>query len=146
MIVLPSFSRIWPLLAKVSKRALIIIIKMKAETLAGNVPWAGIVDDDWGPLKLIFVYNGIREKWYTYTINMHTTVYQYWRFVYHHIQSVIDHYARISLYTLSFCTKMRLHVYHLSWPLFEFRELKITENAPWDGRWYQKLKINTLSL
>ena len=47
---------------------------------------------------------------------MHTTVYQFWRFVYHHEQSVIDHYARISLYTLSFCTKIRLHVYHLSWP------------------------------
>ena len=35
-----------------------------------------------------------------YLINMHTTVYQFWRFVYHHEQSVIDHYARISLYTL----------------------------------------------
>ena len=46
-----------------------------------------------------------------YTINMHTTVYQFWRFVYHYEQSVIDHYARIS-----FCTKIRLHVYHLSWP------------------------------
>ena len=39
-----------------------------------------------------------------YTINMHTTVY-------HHEQSVIDHHARISLYTLSFCTGIRLHVY-----------------------------------
>ena len=26
---------------------------------------------------------------------MHTTVYQFWRFVYHHEQYVIDHYARI---------------------------------------------------
>ena len=51
-----------------------------------------------------------------YSINMHTTVYQFWRFVYHNEQSVIDHYARISLYTLSFWTKIRLHVYHLSWP------------------------------
>ena len=50
-----------------------------------------------------------------YTINMHTTVDQFWRFVYHHEQSVIDHYARISLYTLSFCTKIILHVYNLSW-------------------------------
>ena len=47
-----------------------------------------------------------------YSINMHTTVYQFWRFV----QSVIDHYLRISLFTLSFCTKIRLHVYHLSLP------------------------------
>ena len=51
-----------------------------------------------------------------YSINMHTTVYQFWRFVYQFEQSVIDHYARISLYTLSFCTKIRLHVYHLSLP------------------------------
>ena len=27
-----------------------------------------------------------------YSINMHTTVYQFWRFVYHPEQSVIDHY------------------------------------------------------
>ena len=52
-----------------------------------------------------------------YSLNMHTTVYQFWRFVYKFEQSVIDHYARISLYTLSLCTKIRLHVYHLSWPL-----------------------------
>ena len=51
-----------------------------------------------------------------YTINIHTTVYQFWRFVYHHEQSVIDNYARITLYTLSLCTKIRLHAYHLSWP------------------------------
>ena len=31
-----------------------------------------------------------------YSINMHTTVYQFWRFVYHPEQSVIDHYARSS--------------------------------------------------
>ena len=41
-----------------------------------------------------------------YTINMHATVYQFWRFVYHHEQFVIGHYARISLYTLSFCTEI----------------------------------------
>ena len=28
-----------------------------------------------------------------YSINMHTTVYQFWRFVYHHEQSVMDQYA-----------------------------------------------------
>ena len=50
-----------------------------------------------------------------YTINMHTTVYQFWRFVYHHEQSVIDYYARISIYMLSFCTKIGLHVYNLWW-------------------------------
>ena len=58
-----------------------------------------------------------------YSINMHTTVYQFWRFVYHHEQSAIDHYARSSLYTLSICTKIRLHVYHLSWPLFNRRPI-----------------------
>ena len=52
-----------------------------------------------------------------YTINMHTTVYQFWRFVYHHEQSVIDHYARISLYTRSFCTGIKLYVGHFLWPL-----------------------------
>ena len=41
-----------------------------------------------------------------YTINMHTIVYQFWRFVYHHERSVIDHCERISLYTLSFCTEI----------------------------------------
>ena len=50
------------------------------------------------------VKTDIRVHWYSwkmipykimYTINMHTTVYQFWRLVYHHEQSVIDHYARI---------------------------------------------------
>ena len=31
----------------------------------------------------------------------------------------------ISLYTLSFCTKIRLHVYHLSWPLYVDYKLRI---------------------
>ena len=44
-----------------------------------------------------------------YSINMHTFVYQF-------EQSVIDHYERISLYTKSFCTEIRLCVYHFLWP------------------------------
>ena len=44
-----------------------------------------------------------------YSIYMHTTVYQFWPFVYHHEQSESDHYARMSLYMLWFCTKIRLH-------------------------------------
>ena len=51
-----------------------------------------------------------------YSINMHTTVYQFWRFVYHHEQSVIDHYVRSSLYTRSFCTGSKLYVGHFLWP------------------------------
>ena len=51
-----------------------------------------------------------------YSINMHTTVYQFWRFVYHHEQSVIDHYTRSSLYTRSFCTGIKLYVGHFLWP------------------------------
>ena len=50
-----------------------------------------------------------------YTINMHTTLYQFWRFVYHHEQSVIDHYARSSLYTRSFCTGIKLYVGYFLW-------------------------------
>ena len=52
-----------------------------------------------------------------YSINMHTTVYQFWRFVYHHEQSVIDHYARISLYHFvrrSDCTYIIYHGPYLS--------------------------------
>ena len=52
-----------------------------------------------------------------YSINMHTTVYQFWRFVYHPKQSVIDHYARSSFYTRSFCTVIKLYVGHFLWPL-----------------------------
>ena len=51
-----------------------------------------------------------------YSINMHTTVYQFWRFVYHHEQSGIDHYARSSFYTRSFCTAIKLYVGHFLWP------------------------------
>ena len=51
-----------------------------------------------------------------YSISMHTTVYQFWRFVYHHEQSAIDRYARSSLYTRSFCTGIKLHVGHFLWP------------------------------
>ena len=51
-----------------------------------------------------------------YSINMHTTVYQFWRFVYHPEQSVIDHYARSSFYTRSFCTAIKLYVGHFLWP------------------------------
>ena len=52
-----------------------------------------------------------------YTINMHTTVYQFWRFVYHHEQSVIMH--KYHYIHILFCAKIRLHVYHLSWPHVE---------------------------
>ena len=31
-------------------------------------------------------------------------------------RSVINRYEQKSLYTKSFCTEIRLHVYHLSWP------------------------------
>ena len=51
-----------------------------------------------------------------YSINMHTFVYQFER-------SVIDHYERISLYTKSFCTEIRLHVYHFLWPRFSSMHL-----------------------
>ena len=54
-----------------------------------------------------------------YSINMHTTVYQFWRFVYHHEQSGIDHYARSLLYTRSFCTGIKLYVGHFLWPRFD---------------------------
>ena len=40
-----------------------------------------------------------------YSINMHTFIYQFER-------SVIDHYEGISLYKKSFCTEIRLRVYH----------------------------------
>ena len=53
-----------------------------------------------------------------YSINMHTTVYQFWRFVYHPEQSVIDNYARSSFYTRSFCTAIKLYLGHFLWPLF----------------------------
>ena len=85
-----------------------------------------------------------------YTINMYTTVCQFWRFVFHHEQSVIDHYARISL--LSFCTKIRLHIYHLSWPSPQILYLSINawniicvylavnllEKARWNG-WTKRI-------
>ena len=81
------------------------------------IPWFAQI---LGPLKLIYVYNGIREKWspykMIYSINMHTTVYQFWRFVYHPEQSVIDHYARSSFYTRSFCTAIKLYVGHFYGP------------------------------
>ena len=48
---------------------------------------------------------------------MHTTVYKFWRFVYHPEQSVIDHYARSSFYTRSFCTAIKLYVGHFLLPL-----------------------------
>ena len=70
-----------------------------------------------GPSKMTYVYNGIKNfriKWYTRSICTLLYIYQFWRFVYQLEQSVIDYYARISLYILSFCTNFRLHVYHLS--------------------------------
>ena len=69
-----------------------------------------------------------------YSINMHTTVDQFRRFVYHHEQSVIDHYARISLYTQSFCTKIRLHVYHLSRPHKLRHVTCVTDQIDWRDR------------
>ena len=78
---------------------LIFRLKSKFCPLKSWLFWSSLVGCAVGPLKLIYVYNGIREKWspykMIYTINMHTTVYQFWRFVNHHEQSVIDHYARI---------------------------------------------------
>ena len=49
-----------------------------------------------------------------YSINMHTTVYQFWRFVYHHEQSVMDQYAHycISILTVrnrSLCTNIIIY-------------------------------------
>ena len=68
-----------------------------------------------------------------YSINMHTTIYQFWRFVYHHEQSVIDHYARSSFYTRSFCMANKLYVGHFYGPATCEKKRKKVPRSGWFG-------------
>ena len=83
-----------------------------------------------------------------YSINMHTTVYQFWRFVYHHGQSVIDHYARISLYIIlnedqiarkSFIMApiFRMGLSHITWRRWKKSSAgKIFDRGKLTRKWY----------
>ena len=64
-----------------------------------------------------------------YSINMHTAVYQFWRFVYHHEQSVIDHYARISLYTLILYED---RIARISFIMAPQEKVKFSESETWE--------------
>ena len=60
---------------------------------------------------------------------MRTTVYQFWRFVYHHEQSVIDHYARISFIRYHFirrsdCTYI---IYHSPYGLSNYLPITLID-------------------
>ena len=77
-----------------------------------------------------------------YSINMHTTVYQFWRFVYHHKQSEIDHYARSSLYTRSFCTGIKLYIGHFLWP----RCKMFFQTVKRERSFYQNMKLSLVNL
>ena len=73
---------------------------------------------------------------------MHTTVYQFWRFVYHLEQSVIDHYARSSFYTRSFCTAIKLYVSHFLWPRRPHLLHPLLHASLWCWYWQSNFPMN----